>query len=240
MHDIPNDILKKLRKLIEHEKSAREIGSLAEADAFAAKVSELCDRYRIAVSEVPEAQRADDIAEADWLPTEADEKQQNRRSSWQITLGGGIAHGHFCRLLVFRGLNDLRFVGASADVEVAKAMMTILCRAAREACRRERSRNPKTAPNRFLFGFAIAINSRYRQQRADQEAQHPNATTALVRQTERLIGERYGKIRAAKAVKPPQYDESLQRGFDAGMQADLKTRLLTGEQPEPKRLEAAQ
>lgn len=239
MHDIPNDILKKLRKLIEHEKSAREIGSLAEADAFAAKVSELCDRYRIAVSEVPEAQRADDIAEADWLPMEAGEKEQNRRSNWQIKLGAGIAHGHFCHLIVFCGLNDLRFVGASADVEVAKAMMTILCRAAREAYRRERSRSPQIALNKFLFGFAIAINSRYRQQRADQEAQHSNATTALVCQTERLFGERYSKVPPAKPVKPPKYDESLQRGFDAGMQADLKTRLLTGEQPEPKQLEAA-
>mgnify|MGYP000684045842 CR=1 FL=1 len=45
-------ILEKLRKLIAHEKSAREIGSMDEAEAFAAKIQQLIDEYNIELSEI--------------------------------------------------------------------------------------------------------------------------------------------------------------------------------------------
>ena len=40
-----DSILDKLRKLIRHERSARSIGSVAEADRFAEKIAELRRRY---------------------------------------------------------------------------------------------------------------------------------------------------------------------------------------------------
>lgn len=169
MTEIPQDILAKLRKLIEHEKSARAIGSLHEANAFAQKISELCDRYRIAVADVPEADRPDDIQIARWDPAMADIRSQRRQSNWQRQLAVGIAYGHFCKLLVYSGSNDVSFVGSSADVEIASAMMTILCRAAISSCDAARRRSREFQPNQFLFGFAVAITVRYREQRAQSE-----------------------------------------------------------------------
>lgn len=235
MSDLSNEVLIKIRKLIEHERSAREIGSLLEADAFAAKISELCDRHRIAISEVPEAERRSDIQESDWEPSEAGEKQLNRRSVWQVRMASAIAHGHYCALMLFPRLNDVRFAGSGADVEVAKAMMTILCRAAREACSKARRQNSRIAPNQFLYGFAVAISNRYHQQRAEQEAQHSGATRALVRSTKALVLERYGTIPEAKPMKQPRYGDSMQDGYKAGMQANINNKLL-GEASSPRLL----
>lgn len=45
-------IIEKLRKLIRHERSAREIGSIAEAEAFAERIQSLCDEYNLSISEI--------------------------------------------------------------------------------------------------------------------------------------------------------------------------------------------
>lgn len=227
MPDVLPDILAKIRKLIEHEKSAREIGSLAEAEAFALKVSELCDRYRIAVSEVPEAAQLDDIGEADWAPSAAGQRKLQRQSRWQRAMANGIAWGHYCAILVFHGRNDIRFVGAASDIEVALAMMTILCRAAEAAFKAAKPGKQKLTRDQFLLGFAIAICSRYRQQRSEQEAHHADATHALVRLTSEKVRERYAHIPNGKPLKEPRVDASLKLGYDAGMKQDLNLRLIT-------------
>lgn len=47
-----NPIIEKLRKLIAMEQSARSIGSLAEAEAFASKVQELLSKHKLEMSEI--------------------------------------------------------------------------------------------------------------------------------------------------------------------------------------------
>lgn len=220
-------ILDRLRKLIGHEKSAREIGSLAEADAFASKIAELCDRHRIALAEVPEAERSADINTSFWEPREAGLERRQRQSPWQRRMAAGVALGHFCEFLFWKGMNNIVFVGTSTDVEVAAAMMTILCRAAVKSCDQARQRS-KIVPKDFLFGFAAAVALRYRDQRDRQEAQHNGATQALVRQTDQLIREHVVNIGAQKGkpLKAPEYNASMQAGYDAGMAADLDTKLV--------------
>ncbi len=238
MHDISNDILKKLRKLIEHEKSARAIGSLHEADAFAQKISELCDRYRIAVADVPEAERPDDIQVAKWDPAMAEMRELRRQSNWQRKMACGVAYGHFCELLVYPGSNAVSFVGTVADVEIACAMLTILCRAAVASCDTARRRHQNFQPNQYLFGFALAIAIRYREQREKQESQHSDAVQALVRQTNEKIRQKFSNIPISKRPKEPRYNESMQAGYDAGLQQNLDTRLIKGE-PSPKLIKEA-
>ena len=46
-------IIDKLQKLLNHERSARTIGNVAEAEAFAAKISELLFEQRISPASVP-------------------------------------------------------------------------------------------------------------------------------------------------------------------------------------------
>lgn len=61
-------IIEKIKKLINHAESAKNIGSTAEAEAFAGKVSDLLDAYNLDLS---------DIDRADELKTEVDCEKVN-------------------------------------------------------------------------------------------------------------------------------------------------------------------
>lgn len=237
------NILDKLRKLIEHEKSARDIGSLHEADAFAQKISELCELYRIAIADVPEekpaeAKPADDIWIKKWDPDEVNGRKR-RQSNWQREMAMGIAYGHFCELLIYRGSNKVAFVGLSNDVETASAMMTILCRAAISSCDTARRRRMSGfQPNQFLFGFALAIKQLYKRRRDEQETKHSSAVNALVRQTHKDIRKRLSHIKNSRELKQPEYNRSMQAGYDAGLQQSVNSNLITGAEPAKQLQEA--
>jgi len=47
-----NAMMTTLRKLITHEKSARSIGSIEEAESFAAKIQELMFKHKLAMTDV--------------------------------------------------------------------------------------------------------------------------------------------------------------------------------------------
>jgi hypothetical protein len=47
-----NTIVAKLRKLVAHERSTRSIGSLAEAETFAAKIQDLLTAHKLSMSEI--------------------------------------------------------------------------------------------------------------------------------------------------------------------------------------------
>ena len=47
-----NPIIEKLRKLIAHEKSARSIGNIHEAEAFASRIQTLLDEHKLSMGEV--------------------------------------------------------------------------------------------------------------------------------------------------------------------------------------------
>ena len=54
-------IIERLKKLIRHERSAREIGNVEEAAAFAAKIQQFVDRYNIELSNISVDVEIDDI-----------------------------------------------------------------------------------------------------------------------------------------------------------------------------------
>lgn len=79
-----NPIIEKLRKLIAMEQSARSIGSLAEAEAFASKVQELLSKHKLEMSEIEldEQEESDPI---DWEEVRTDEagfKTKRGRAAW--------------------------------------------------------------------------------------------------------------------------------------------------------------
>lgn len=86
-------IVDKLRKLINHERSAREIGNVAEAAAFAAKIQAFVDKYNIELSEIDLNVKESDIRSETLV---ADCKQQ-----WMKFLIVNIAEIDGCTI-VFR------------------------------------------------------------------------------------------------------------------------------------------
>jgi hypothetical protein len=151
-----------LRKLIAHQRSAEKIGSLPEAAAFARKVQQLLEQHHLEMSDVTidpaDAERWE--AAAFGLP--------RRRTSWLERIAASVAHTHFCRIIVIRGLSSFYLIGRPSDREIASFMIVYLARAGRGLCEAElaisRRSNKRIRAaawrNSFLFSFATEIARR--------------------------------------------------------------------------------
>lgn len=121
-------IIEKLRKLIAHEKSARSVGSLAEAEAFAAKIQELLLANKLGMDEIAldERERSEPI-ESLWVnPEDAGCRRRSKRVEWQERLAYAVARCNGCELLITPSSNVVFFVGRTSDREAAKALFLYL------------------------------------------------------------------------------------------------------------------
>jgi len=125
-----NLIITKLRKLIEHERSARSIGSLAEAEAFAAKIQDLLTAHKLSMSEI-DFQAREDGEPIDWEHVDGSEVGRGGRKTkvyWRVVIAKAIAKINSCEIV-----NETRshgnaffFVGRTSDREIAKTLYLYL------------------------------------------------------------------------------------------------------------------
>lgn len=122
-----------LRKLIEHERSARAIGSLNEAEAFATKIQQMLSQHKLGMSDVEfDEQEADEPIE--WLHVGKNDFEFGSRKSWQVRLARTIAEANGCKTVLEGGWhsrysklrhysgNQFYFVGRTSDREICKIL----------------------------------------------------------------------------------------------------------------------
>lgn len=90
-------IIKKIQKLIAHEKSARQIGNVEEAANFARSIQSLLDKYNLSMSEVEI-----EIADKSSVDIEAVGDTLSDIEEWQVILLKNIAVCNGCYSLVQR------------------------------------------------------------------------------------------------------------------------------------------
>jgi hypothetical protein len=114
-------IIEKIRKLIAHERSARNMGSTAEAEAFAERIQKMLLEHKVSLSEV-------DIKSLDTddpIGYTAAGLKSKRIDKWRVLLAFGIANNLFCMILSKRtggGESDFIFIGRESDRTAASEM----------------------------------------------------------------------------------------------------------------------
>lgn len=154
----------KIVKLIAHAESAESIGSIAEAEAFQAKVSELCEQYGIERERL--YQLANEKGEA--VEQEKVGKDETYLSTfgpsfknppmWVWSLLSACCKGHNCRVIRWRNSDRVSIIGYEKDRALTKAMFLVLYRDAQTAwnqAKRDQAaqieRNEKMRGQRDLF-----------------------------------------------------------------------------------------
>jgi hypothetical protein len=194
--EISDKAFEKLQKLIRHEQSAREIGSLAEADAFATRIQTMLDEYHIALADVPlEDQPVDPVIHSDGVEANDGLPHLPHRVAWLEKLAGGIAQGNYCRFVMTSHSSKISFAGHRSDVSVCEYMFNTLARNAlrlehekAEAARRDGTYS-RAFKNQFLYGYATSINYRLWKKRREQDAIHTSAVVALVHNRDSKVDE---------------------------------------------------
>jgi hypothetical protein len=201
--------IQKLKKLIAHEESARAIGSIAEAEAFAERIHRLLISHKLSLQEVELAPAA-----ADESTVNGTEFRGRKREVWLECLANEIATSYFCQVVakLGPGFFSLVIVGTKADREVVVEMLGYFERLARELAEsetrsyREHMRTVRSgallgaAVNRyrrsFLAGFSAALCTRLRESKERCEQ-----SMALVR-CDGKVEEFMGKLGLGKPLKP--------------------------------------
>lgn len=184
-------ILATLAKLIAHEKSARLIGSIAEAETFAAKIQELMFRHKLEMTDVEYAEEEKNEPVLAEFMTEEELTGKGRHSqtnqSWVGILMAACAKANFCRAIGSRGKgNSYTVFGRLSDRTAAKALFMYLYQACLETAPelsrqymcseqyvQDRARDygysseatfKRRYTSGFKLGFATGISNRLRSQ----------------------------------------------------------------------------
>jgi hypothetical protein len=177
-------IIDRLRKLLRHEQSAREIGNMAEAEAFAAKIQEQLDSYNLSLSDI-------DIEEA--RSSVAGETTDFKVSLvWQRQLLRTIADINGCAIVLVPPF--VHIVGAANDrvivsefycyferlgIDLAFASLAEYKASGVYKRKRKKTRATVNYKGSFLLGYALALSDRLRKQHAENLAAAEQSTALI-------------------------------------------------------------
>ena len=237
--------LEKLAKIHRHMVSAKEIGSEAEAQAFAGMLQRLLAKYRLSMTDVEYVhfQEAEPIKQwpIDYTKYPDDVKVKGTRVKWSEDLAYFVAQAYNCRIFVHSGSNRITLVGRKTDAEIAEWMYVKLVRTAEKIADREyvkffyecrdkgevyRARGFRKA---FLSAFVSRIARRFDEERAKLQQEH--TSTALVRVSLAQVDEFIKKTdtKSASALSRTRWHpEGTDRGRKAADAIDLGQKGMHG------------
>lgn len=136
--DSRESVLESLKKMIEHERSSREVGNVQEAEAFAARIQRLLTEHKLDMTEVEwEAREAGEPIDWSFVrPSDVGFHGKRQRVGWQIYLANGIAEANTCEAVMSKG-NSMYFVGRTTDRGVCATMFLYLLKIAKELAEKD-------------------------------------------------------------------------------------------------------
>lgn len=222
-------ILDKIRKLHRHAESARNIGSEAEAQAFAQMVNQLLNKHRLELTDIQfeEQRRNEPVTEAEidfrkygdtYRGKPVEWKFKRQRIEWIERLADIVARAHSCQILIMDKTNRLFLAGTETNRQIAEYVLITLMRAAEKLswdeyakyfykCRDELGDVTLARGFRhaWLISFIHRIHERFQEEKAKMN--QDKTGTALVRYDreradidEFLKDRKHGKPLPAKAI----------------------------------------
>lgn len=181
-------ILEKLRKLLAHERSARNVGSVSEAESFAEKIQELLTKYKLDMTDV-ELDAREEGESIDWdvaSPSQAGHSDVAHVVVWQYAIASGIAKCNGCVAVATKG-NSIKFTGRTSDRELCKMFFLYMLELARdlvnaalEDARSERFIDAKDFKRSWYSGFGMVLESRLEEKYNVMVAEASPTSNAMV------------------------------------------------------------
>lgn len=160
-------ILDRIKKLKTMQDSAQEIGSTAEAAAFAAKVQKLLLEHKIEMFEVENFSTEDDIQidREEFDVSGAGLKRSKRVSYWFSALAHDVCFYNGCRSVSMIGDNNITILGTKESRQVVSYILSVLARFGKETCDKEYVKAFHLAKRnndvKFVRGFNKAFLTAY-------------------------------------------------------------------------------
>lgn len=220
-------LLRKLAKLIEHEKSAKEIGSVNEAEAFAVRIQELLLEVQI-----KKLDDTDPIREEMFDPFDHDLKR-SRRVKWQERLANVLSSANSCKHLIIPGSNLIVFVGRDSDRKTVIYLYGMLARLIESESQLTYWREYKTAQRKerrgedpwatkdlkgfrqsWISGAIFGLTQRFMEKK--KEMVNTDEKRALILCSEQKVQDFVDQISTGKAKTLSGRHGFNEDGFDSG------------------------
>lgn len=129
-------IIDKLQKLIKQEQSARQIGNIAEAEAFATKIQEFLLNYQLSMSDIQIEYEAknEEVDQEEIHPRDIGQQLGFGNIAWQVILLKNIAVSNNCKNIVSRNSNVQYVVGMNTDRQIVITLYAYFVRLAQDIC----------------------------------------------------------------------------------------------------------
>ena len=207
------EILGKVRKLISKRDSAEKIGNQAEADAFAAKITEMMAKYNI---ELFQLEKPDDQSTTTDAVIQRVNHERRHEGDWGSVLFNTLCKFNFCSCFLkgdFDGYKNIEgiivIIGEPHNIATVKFMYEYLMNAGRELGRESYKsyNNPDIKRNSYLRGFyrgfGISIYQRLRQQEEQLHSKFEAEAQANINPNQ--IGNQYGLVVKSHFEKNQEY-----------------------------------
>ena len=173
-------IVDRIRKLKAQAESAANIGSEAEAQAFAALMQRLMVEHKVHEDQLNDPGKVQEPIVEVWSsgkisndPSHPEPKYVLRRIEWVERLAQVVATAHYCKIIVTDRTAKICFVGKKSDVEAALSSFEPLLAAATALGAKEffiaywayrRGEGPweRGFYRSFLLGFSDRLHRRYK------------------------------------------------------------------------------
>lgn len=251
--NVPTSVIERIRKLLAHADSAKQIGSIEEAAAFAAKASDILAQHKLGMSDLELMIEG----ETDQQGKEEYEHIKRRgRTAWYETMASAVARANFCHLTVFSGSARICLTGRESDRAIASYLIQTLAvngerlaiqharlamqqhkqavaEAVREGLESWMIRKPSNPKLSFLSGYTAAIIERLHEQRKQQEAHNPHAVIRLTNALAESKAHAHKLMPNLRSVRGPSGPRSQDRnsrdaGYAAGRSANLNAGVGSG------------
>jgi hypothetical protein len=239
-----DEIQEKIAKLLNKAESAKELGSLEEAAAFTAKVSELLMKYNLSLSDIKGKKDKDDVM-ANKINLADLHGYNKTEGDWIVQLYNCIAKFNLCRVIKINKGDSLAIMllGDKYNVEtvlfISSQMVNRLKILQRQRFKEySESGGPEkkgTFKRAYFIGAINAIWDKLEQQKVQMERENSNVTTlvrtnelAIADKVEELFGDRVksGKARKVKGQDGAGY------GYQDGKNMEINKGLNEAEEKE--------
>jgi hypothetical protein len=124
------ETIERLQKLINHERSARSIGNVAEAEAFAARIQELLLKHKLDMTDIEFAEQEQNEPVAQdflWENDITEEMECGRRQQrWVGALLLAVSEANFCDAISAHKKNAYFLIGRQSDKRVVRQLFKYL------------------------------------------------------------------------------------------------------------------
>lgn len=222
-----NAIISRIKKLMRHAESAKQLGSLEEAETFSAKVEELMIEYNIELSQVKLEENEGEFDK--WMYGEKVSYKDNQAGQrWRLNLVEVLCEYNFCNYTWNARSHTFRVYGRMENVDTVVWMYNFLSigllRLAQEAhVNRNEFDQIMYGQNRYSFlkdwliGAVVGLNRKFRLQR--EQSVHAEEIGGLVlynrEALDRFLKQEDPKVKSVR-MKQINVGSAYAKGVKAG------------------------